>query len=91
MPLCPGAIDNDDTYSFYQVLLSKNNSWFTSIEKQDEIGSNCPTIEEIIYTVSSHVTVINISTEICELFAIIIFINIYTLAKLHGKKKRSNY
>ena len=84
---CPGAIDNDDTYSFYQLLLSKNNSWFTGIEKQDEIGSNCPTIEEIIYTVSSNVTVINISTEICEFITIIVFINIYVLAKLYRKRE----
>lgn len=84
---CPGAIENDDTYSFYQLLLSRNNGWFTSIEKKDEIGSNCPTIEEIIYEVSSNVTVINIKTEIYELISIIILINIYVLAKLYRERK----
>jgi hypothetical protein len=84
---CPGAIDNDDTYSFYQLLLSRNNGWFTGIEKQDENGSNCPTIEEIIYEVSSHVTVINIKVEIYELVSIIILINIYVLAKIYCKRE----
>ena len=84
---CPGSIDNDDTYSFYQLLLSRKNGWFTGIEKQDENGSNCPTIEEIIYEVSSHATVINIKIEIYELVSIIILINIYVLAKLYCKRE----
>ena len=83
---CPGAIENNDTYSFYQLLLSRNNGWFTGIEKQEEIGSNCPTIEEIIYEVSSNVTVINIKTEIYEIISIIVLINIYVLVKLYYRR-----
>ena len=85
---CDTVIREGDSYSFYQILLERETSWHTSIEKIDEIGSNCPTIEEIIYEVSSNVFVINLHCEIILFVFLILFINTYLLFKLYCKNNR---
>ena len=82
---CDSVIREGDSYSFYQILLERNTRWFTSIEKIDEIGSNCPSIEEIIYKVSSNVIKINLKYEIIILLCMIIFMDIYIPYKLYSK------
>mgnify|MGYP006089771327 CR=1 FL=1 len=43
------------TYSRYVSLMDHyDGRWQLSVDKQDEEGSNCPTIEEIIYQVSTN-------------------------------------
>ena len=74
---CDTVVREGDSYSFYQILLERNTRWFTSIEKIDESGSNCPTIEEIIDKVSSNVIKINLKYEITMILLIIIFMDIY--------------
>jgi len=53
---CDSAYREDDTYSFYQLILNNSYSgrWSLSVDKQDEEGSNCPTVEDIIYRVSKN-------------------------------------
>ena len=52
---CDAAVREGDTYSFYQVILDHNGGhWSININKQDEEGSNCPTVEELIYQVSKN-------------------------------------
>lgn len=82
---CDTVVREGDSYSFYQILLERNTRWFTSIEKIDESGSNCPTIEEIIDKVSSNVIKINLKYEIIMLSLIIIFMDIYLPYKLSIK------
>ena len=85
---CDSVIREGDSYSFYQILLERNNRWYTSIEKIDESGSNCPTIEEIIDKVSSNVIKINLKYEIIILLCMIIFIDIYIPYKLYSKSDK---
>tara|TARA_B100000035_G_scaffold277372_1_gene255628 strand:- start:1424 stop:2284 length:861 start_codon:yes stop_codon:yes gene_type:complete len=85
---CDSVVREGDSYSFYQILLERNTRWYTSIEKIDESGSNCPTIEEIIYKVSSNVIKINLKYEIYILLFIIIFVNIYIPYKLYFKSDK---
>ena len=82
---CDTSFREGDSYSFYQMLLERNTGWHTSIEKIDENGSNCPTIEEIIDKVSSNVYKMNLKYEILVLTSIIIFVNIYLIYKLSCK------
>lgn len=82
---CDTVIREGDSYSFYQMLLERNTRWFSSIEKIDESGSNCPTIEEIIDKVSSNVIKINLKYEILMLSLIVIFMDIYLPYKLSCK------
>ena len=82
---CDTVIREGNSYSFYQILLERNTRWFTSIEKIDESGSNCPTIEEIIDKVSSNVIKINLKYEILILSLIVVFMNIYLPYKLSCK------
>ena len=50
---CSTAMENNFTYSVYQYILETNVShWSLNVEKVDEGGTNCPTIEDIIYDVS---------------------------------------
>ena len=50
---CSTAMENNFTYSVYQYILERNVShWSLNTEKVDESGTNCPTIEDIIYDVS---------------------------------------
>jgi len=79
---CDTVVREGDSYSLYQILLERNTRWYTSIEKIDESGSNCPTIEEIIDKVSSNVIKINIKYEILSFLIIIIFMDIYIPYKL---------
>ena len=51
---CDTAYREGDTYSFYQVILDHRGYWSININKQDEEGSNCPTVEELIYQVSKN-------------------------------------
>ena len=51
---CDAAYREGDTYSFYQVILDHRGHWSLNINKQDEEGTNCPTIEELIYQVSKN-------------------------------------
>ena len=82
---CDTVIREGDSYSFYQILLERNTRWYTSIEKIDESGSNCPTIEEIIDKVSSNTIKINLKYEILILSLIVIFMDIYLPYKLSIK------
>ena len=82
---CDTVVREDYSYSFYQILLERNNRWYTSIEKIDESGSNCPTIEEIIDKVSSNVIKINLKYELIMILLIIIFMDIYIPYKLYYK------
>ena len=50
---CSTVLENDETYSIYQYMMEKNIShWTLEVEKLDEAGKSCPTIEDIIYDVS---------------------------------------
>ena len=50
--LCDTLYRNGDSYSLYMMDLKMNIShWVLPIERYDEEGSNCPTIEELIYQV----------------------------------------
>ena len=52
---CDTSYREGDTYSFYQFIRNRNIShWTLGINKLDEEGSNCPTIEELIYQVSKN-------------------------------------
>jgi len=52
---CDAAYSEGDTYSFYQIIIDDYwGNWSISMDKQDEEGSNCPTIEELIYQVSKN-------------------------------------
>tara|TARA_B100000123_G_C25740322_1_gene433583 strand:- start:2408 stop:2971 length:564 start_codon:yes stop_codon:yes gene_type:complete len=86
---CDTSVREGDSYSFYQMLLERNTRWHTSIEKIDENGSNCPTIEEIIDKVSSNVYKMNLKYEILVLTSIIIFVNICLIYKLSCKNNNN--
>ena len=50
--LCDASYQNGDSYSFYMMVMKRYDShWVLPVEKSDEEGSNCPTIEELIYKV----------------------------------------
>jgi hypothetical protein len=50
---CSTATSNHETYFDYQSDMERNIShWTLEVEKVDVSGSNCPTIEDIIYDVS---------------------------------------
>jgi hypothetical protein len=53
---CDAAYDDDyGTYSFYQMILNDyRGSWSISINKQDKEGTNCPTVEDVIYRASTN-------------------------------------
>tara|TARA_B100001094_G_C18111477_1_gene761428 strand:- start:519 stop:1358 length:840 start_codon:yes stop_codon:yes gene_type:complete len=77
---CDTYFREGDSYSLYQRKID-SSKWLTSMEKIDESGSNCPTIEEIIYKVSSNVIKINLNYEIIMILLIIIFMDIYIPCK----------
>ena len=86
--VCDTVIRDDNSYTFYQMLIERHNGWFTSIEKLDERGSNCPTIEEIIYEVSSKTHSVDLRYEIYMINLVIIFINCYKARSLYFKRGR---
>lgn len=50
---CADSLRTENSFSLYLEIESRNMShWQLNIMKLDETGKNCPTIEEIIYTVS---------------------------------------
>jgi len=51
---CDAAYREGDTYSEYELSQNYGGHWLISINKQDEEGSNCPTVEELIYQVSQN-------------------------------------
>ena len=48
---CDAAYREGDTYSQYELINNGHHRghWSININKQDEEGSNCPTVEELIY------------------------------------------
>lgn len=53
--ICEDAIENKNTFSTYQLSVNQGKShWEVFESKIDEKGSNCPTIEDIIYEVSKN-------------------------------------
>ena len=73
-------------YSRYiNVLKEYHGHWFIDINKNDEAGSNCPTIEEIIYKVSKNKVDYGLYIPIMSLY-IVIMIIIYM-----NKNKFNNY
>lgn len=53
--ICEDAIKNENTFSTYQLSVNQGKShWKIFESKIDENGSNCPTIEDIIYEVSKN-------------------------------------
>ena len=86
---CDTVIREGDSYSFYQLLLERKTAWSTQIEKIDETGSNCPTIEQMIYEVSSNVTIIDIKNEIYLFIIFVIYINIHVLLDRAEEKEIS--
>lgn len=52
---CADSLNTENSFSLYLEIESRNIShWHLNIMKTDETGKNCPTIEEIIYTVSKN-------------------------------------
>ena len=52
---CDAFYTDGDTYSQYVYFMEDyDGRWSLSVDKQDEEGSNCPTIEELIYQVSQN-------------------------------------
>ena len=52
---CDAAYSEGDTYSRYELIMKDyRGHWSISIDKLDEEGSNCPTVEELIYQVSKN-------------------------------------
>jgi len=52
---CDVAYREGDTYSRYELINNDHEGhWALHINKQDEEGSNCPTVEELIYQVSKN-------------------------------------
>jgi hypothetical protein len=52
---CDAAYSDDDNYSFYQMIINDyRGSWSISVNKQDKEGTNCPTVEDIIYQASKN-------------------------------------
>jgi len=53
---CNAAYNDGQSYSFYQLTMTDayRGSWITSINKLDEEGTNCPTVEDFIYRASMH-------------------------------------
>ena len=53
--ICEDSIENGNTFSTYQLSVNQGKShWEVFESKIDEEGSNCPTIEDIIYKVSEN-------------------------------------
>jgi len=53
--ICEDAIENENTFSTYQLSVNQGKShWEVFESKIDDDGSNCPTIEDIIYEVSKN-------------------------------------
>ena len=86
--ICQDAVENKNTFSTYQLSVNQGRShWIIFESKVDEEGSNCPTIEEIIYKVSNDDTIKY--SEIYLLSSLIYFILI-TLSFIY-KYKKSDY
>ena len=52
---CADSLRTEDSFSLYLEVETRNIShWHLNIMKLDEEGSNCPTIEEILYEVSEN-------------------------------------
>ena len=52
---CDAFYTDGHTYSQYVSLMENyDGRWLLSVDKQDEEGSNCPTVEELIYQVSKN-------------------------------------
>jgi hypothetical protein len=51
---CDASYREGDTYSRYELNQNYGGQWTLSVDKHDEEGSNCPTIEELIYQVSKN-------------------------------------
>ena len=52
---CDSAYYDGDTYSQYALILENyKGHWQLSVDKEDEEGTNCPTVEELIYQVSKN-------------------------------------
>jgi hypothetical protein len=52
---CDAFYTDGHTYSEYVSLMGNyDGRWQLSVDKQDEEGSNCPTVEELIYQVSKN-------------------------------------
>lgn len=50
---CESCVREEDNYSFYKYIEDRNvGHWTLDIEKVDEGGNNCPTIEEMILEIS---------------------------------------
>lgn len=53
--ICEDAIEAKHSYSMYQMSINMGRShWIIFVPKKDEKGTNCPTIEDIIYKVSNN-------------------------------------
>ena len=50
---CESCVREGDSYSFYKYIEERNiGHWTLNIEKENEEGDNCPTIEEMILEIS---------------------------------------
>lgn len=97
---CADSLRTENSFSLYFEVESRNVShWELNIMKTDEEGTNCPTIEEIIYTVSknSQIDYYEIYTSFYVVHTIFIFI-VFSLGqgfyderycKEHGEHKYS--
>lgn len=56
--ICESSVREEDSYSFYKYIEDRNvGHWTLNIEKEDEKGDNCPTIEEMILEISDEKSV----------------------------------
>lgn len=56
--ICESSVREVDSYSFYKYIEDRNvGHWTLNIEKEDEKGDNCPTIEEMILEISDEKSV----------------------------------
>jgi len=59
---CESCVRVGDSYSFYEYLEERNvGHWTLNIEKKDEKGDNCPTIEEMILEISDEKSIFKLT------------------------------
>ena len=86
---CESCFREGDSYSFYEYLEERNvGHWTLNIEKEDEKGNNCPTIEEMILEISDEKNIYEtmfICTFINCLLLLIVYLMMYCCSKIETK------
>ena len=72
---CESSVREGDSYSFYKYIEDRNaGHWTLNIEKANEGGDNCPTIEEMILEISDEKSTFKVTGIIISFNCILILI-----------------